>query len=192
MNSQLILEVLKKVKRPTNVLLDIFIGGYNYKKAKRRALYPTLPDFSEIDGGSKTLEKKRHNFYSLLFQLKRQGFVKREHKGNKTHWKITSLGEKRLEKIKNIFRFPKLIYKQEKDNGLNMIVFDVPEKYKSKRDWLRQNLLALDFTMLQKSVWMGKNKLPEEFLKTLNELGLIDFIHIFKITRTGTIQKLDF
>jgi len=45
--------------------------------------------------------------------------------------------------------------------------------------------------MLQKSVWLGKNKLPEEFLKALAELDLIDFVHIFKIGRAGTIKKLD-
>ena len=43
--------------------------------------------------------------------------------------------------------------------------------------------------MLQKSVWIGKNKIPEEFLKALAELDLMNFIHILKISKTGTIAE---
>lgn len=192
MNTQLILAALKKAGRATNFLLNIFIGGYSYRKLKRRALYPTLPDFSEVEEikiNSHLLEKEKHKFYSLLSRLKKQGLVEKERKENKIYWKITSLGEKRLEKMKNVFHFPKLTHRREKDNGINIVVFDIPEKKKSTRNWLRENLIALGFQMLQKSVWMGKNKLPEEFLKSLAELGLMDYVHIFKITKTGTIKK---
>lgn len=188
MDTKQILEFLKKAERPTNVLLDIFIGGYNYKELKRKALYPTLPDFKS---SGLAVEKTKNNFYSLLSQLKKQGFIEKKQKESGTFWKITSRGEKKLEKLKNIFKFPKLSYKQEKDNGLNMIVFDIPEKHRAKRDWLRYVLLALEFTMLQKSVWIGKNKLPEEFLKALNELDLTNFVHILKIFKTGTIKELN-
>ena len=189
MNTQRILEVLKKAERPTYILLNIFIGGYSYQKLKRRALYPTLPDF---ENNEPSTEKTKNNFYSLLSRLKRQGFVERKRKGSKTFWKITPKGEKRLEKLKNIFKAPRLFYKQEKDGGLNIVVFDIPEKHRAKRNWLRSNLLSLDFIMLQKSVWIGKNKLPEEFLKALAELDLIEFVHIVKVSKTGTIKELNF
>ncbi|MEK7193921.1 MAG: hypothetical protein AAB651_01020, partial [Patescibacteria group bacterium] len=97
MNTQRILEVLKKAERPTYILLNIFIGGYSYQKLKRRALYPTLPDF---ENNEPSTEKTENNFYSLLSRLKRQGFVERKRKGSKTFWKITPKGEKRLEKLK--------------------------------------------------------------------------------------------
>ena len=184
MNVHLILKTLEKASKPTNILLNMFIGGFNYKEFKRKALYPTLPDFSE-----KEIKRNESNFYSLLSYLKKQGFVKKGQKRNKTYWIITSLGKEKLEKLKSAF--PKLTYKQEKDDGLNIFTFDIPEKQKAKRNWLRRSLLALNFKMLQKSVWIGKNKLPEEFLKDLNDLKLIDFIHIFRVNRTGTIKELN-
>lgn len=194
MKTQLILEILKKAGRATDFLLNIFLGGFDYKRLKRKVFYPTLPDFSEINKMKFTprlLEKEKHRFYSLLSNLKRQGFIKKDQKGKRVFWRITPLGEKRCEKLKVFFHFPKVDYKQEKDKGMNIVVFDIPERQRSKRDWLRHALMALDFIMLQKSVWIGKNKLPEEFLKTLAELNLMDFVHIFKISKTGTIKELN-
>ena len=189
MTTQRILELLKKAEQPTYILLNILVGGYSYTRAKRKAFYPTLPDFNS---GEISETKNKNKFYSLLSRLKKQGFIEKKRKGNKTYWKIAPKGEKRLEKLKNILRFPKLFYKQEKDNEFNIVVFDIPEKHRPKRNWLRSNLLALGFVMLQKSVWIGKNKVPKEFLKALVELGIIDFIHIFKISKTGTIKELNF
>jgi len=194
MKTQLILEILKKTGRITESLLNIFLSGYDYKKMKRRVFYPTLPDFSKTDTtriNPKLLQKEKHKFYSLLSRLKRQGFVEKKQKGNKTWWTITSLGREKLEKIKITFHFPLFNVRHEKDNDISLIVFDIPEKHRAKRDWLRSTLLALGFTMLQKSVWIGRNKLPEEFLNALAELDLIDSVHIFKITQTGTLKKLN-
>jgi len=193
MKTQLILENLKGVGRTTEFLLNIFLGGYNYRKIKRKVFYPTLPDFSETDRvkmDSQLLQKEKHKFYSLLSRLKKQGFIKKEQKRNKIFWKITPRGKQRIEKLKTIFRLPRVNYKPEKDDEINLIVFDIPEKHKAKRQWLRHVLLSLDFTMLQKSVWIGKNKLPEEFLKALAELDLMNFIHILKISKTGTITGI--
>jgi len=192
MNTKSILETIKKAGRTTDILLNIFIGDNTYKNLKKKVMYPTLPDFSKADKikiDPLLLEKEKHKFYSLLSKLKKQGFIKKERKGNKMFWEITPRGEQRIKNFKNIFHFPKVDYKTEKDNGTNLIIFDIPEKYRAKRSWLRSALLSLDFEILQKSVWIGKNKLPEEFLKTLAELELINFVHILKITKTGTIKK---
>lgn len=194
MKTRLILETLKKTGRATDFLLNVFLGGFNYKGLKRKVFYLTLPDFSGINKtkfDSRILEKEKHRFYSLLSKLKKQGFIKKGEKRRKIFWRITPLGEKKIEKLKNIFSFPKFNHKEGKDNGINIIVFDIPEKHKTKRDWLRHTLLTLGFTMLQKSVWIGKNKLPEEFLKALAELNLVDFVYIFKISKTGTIKEFN-
>jgi hypothetical protein len=193
MNTQTILEALKKTKRSTYILLNIFLGGFNYKKFKRKVFYPTLPEFSknkEAEIDLNLLKKEKHKFYSLLSQLKKQGFIEKEKKKNKIYWKITTLGEKRFEKLKNLYRFPRKDYKKEKDNGINIIVYDIPEKKRGVRDWLRDSLVALGFVILQKSVWLGKSKLPEEFLKSLADLGIIDYVHVFRITKIGSIKEL--
>lgn len=192
MITQRILEILKMAERPTYIILNILMGGFNYKRIKRKAFYPTLPDFNSPETHEIIKTKNKNKFYSLLSRLKKQGFIEKKIKQSKIYWKLTSKGEKRLENLKNALKFPKLFYKQEKDNRLNIVIFDIPEKYRRKRNWLRNNLLALGFTILQKSVWIGKNKIPKDFLKAMTELEIIDFIHIFKISKTGTIRELNF
>jgi len=187
MSAQSILETLKKAKRPTMFLLNIFIGGHNYREMKRKAFYPTLPEFSKQKDAAQLSKEKEHNFYSALYQLKKQGLIKKELRKNKTYWEITSLGKNKIEKIGKIFHLPTPIYKREKDNGVNIVVFDIPEKRKNMRSWLRSALLNMGFTLLQKSVWTGKNKLPENFLKDLSDLGLMDCVHIFRAVKLGTI-----
>jgi len=189
MKTQDILGILNKQARVAGVILNLLIGGFNYRAMKRKAFYPTLPDFSEIKNDNKSFERQKHNLYSLLQRLEKQGLVKKNKKDNKTFWGITAIGRKKLEKFKSIFHLPKRNYKKEKDDGFNIMIFDIPEKQRFKRLWLRSQLLSIDFSLLQKSVWIGKNKLPEEFLSDLDYLGLMDFIHIFKVNKTGTIKN---
>ena len=44
--------------------------------------------------------------------------------------------------------------------------------------------------MIQKSVWIGKVKIPKEFLDDLFKLRLIDYIEIFEISKAGSLKNL--
>jgi hypothetical protein len=44
--------------------------------------------------------------------------------------------------------------------------------------------------MVQKSVWVGKTKIPQDFLDDLFKLKLVDFVEIFEISRTGSLKHL--
>lgn len=195
MTSEEILKILKTAGRTTGFLLSIFLGNqlFSYKKMKRKALYPTLPDFSDKNGHidlSNDKEKNRRKMCALLYQLKKQGFVAKNINNGKTFWEITANGKKHLEKLINKFNLPRKIYKKEKNNGFTIVIFDIPEKYRRKRDWLRHALITLEFELLQKSVWIGKNKIPKSFLNDLADLNIIDNIHIFSVAKTGTIKNV--
>ena len=71
-----------------------------------------------------------------------------------------------------------------------IVSFDVPEKEKRKRGWLRSTLKNLGFRMLQKSVWIGKVKIPEAYLEDLKRLRLLSYIEIFAISKRGTIRHI--
>ena len=107
--------------------------------------------------------KKRQRFYSLMFKLK---IIKNNYQAKK---------------------FPKTIYPKEKDDSPKIVIFDIPERYKSKRNWLRSCLVNLNFKLLQKSVWLGKTKIPIAFIKDIKDLGIFSYIHIFSINKSGTI-----
>src|SRR3989344_2266184 len=93
--------------------------------------------------------------------------------------------EKRKEKSLPESKYPI----QEKDE-LKIIIFDIPEAEKRKRAWLRSVLRNLEFTMIQKSVWSGKTKLPQEFISQMHKLNLLSYVEIFTISKTGSLKKL--
>ncbi|MBI2635441.1 MAG: CRISPR-associated endonuclease Cas2, partial [Parcubacteria group bacterium] len=73
---------------------------------------------------------------------------------------------------------------------LKVVIFDIPEKQKHKREWLRGQLQDLGFKMIQKSVWMGKRKFPKEFLEDIRDLKLLAYVEIFSVTKTGSMRPL--
>ena len=62
-----------------------------------------------------------------------------------------------------------------------IIAFDVPEKYRRERDWLRIELKNLGFAMMQKSVWYGSSPLPQDFITSLDDLKILKFIKFFDV-----------
>ncbi len=120
----------------------------------------------ETERNRRTALLGRKRIHVYLSRLKKQGLISH----NKSSWKIARAGKKRLVQLKKKFHFSflKTEYKKEKSNEIILVSFDIPEKEKYKRDWLRRQLQELGFTLLQKSVWMGKIALPEEFISNLN------------------------
>ncbi len=62
-----------------------------------------------------------------------------------------------------------------------MVLFDIPEKKRKTRNWLRLQLKLWDFKLLQQSVWIGKGPLPKEFTDRLRLLGIYECVKILKI-----------
>ncbi len=139
----------------------------------------------------KRQEEKK--FYTLLSKMRHEGLIKKEKFENGKIWELTKKGFNHLEKISGFpgIVLPQKKYKKEKSNDLTLIVFDIPEKYKYKRAWLRKYLIDLGFQILQKSVWIGKYEIPEDFLYDLKDLNLLDNMHILKVNKTGSLLNFD-
>ncbi|MBI2506942.1 MAG: hypothetical protein HYW00_02285 [Candidatus Colwellbacteria bacterium] len=155
--------------------------------ASRGQIEKKMRELRESGGIVSDLEMKRRqqNFYSMVGKLQREGFIKKT-KDRKLF--ITILGKKKYEKILN--RLPRRHYKPQVDDSLKVVIFDIPEKQKHKREWLRGQLQDLGFKMIQKSVWMGKRKFPKEFLEDIRDLKLLAYVEIFSVTKTGSMRPL--
>ena len=158
--------------------------GASRKKIERRSweLRRHGPSISSKKG----FRQQRDNFYSLLYHLQKDGLIERR----RGKWSITARGEKKHKTILN--RLPLRKYQKKKDTSLKIVIFDIPEKEKKKRNWLRYRLVELDFKMLQKSVWTGRVKLPEEFINDLRDLHLLQYIEIFTVTKSGSLRQLGY
>lgn len=65
-----------------------------------------------------------------------------------------------------------------------LISFDIPEKKKKTRDWLRNQIKYWEFKMIQKSLWLGYGPLPREFTNRLRQLEIHENVRIFRIKKT--------
>lgn len=130
-------------------------------------------------------EIKKKTLKTTLWRLKRLGFLKNENR-------VLSITKKGKEYIQS-----KLMKKlpahavpisgsKKKINNL-IIAFDVPEKYRYKRNWLREELVCLGFIPIQKSVWFGSNSLTKEFIVKLNALNLLSCIKFFSAKEASII-----
>ncbi len=171
------------------ILEGIRLSSDTYKVTKRLLGHMDEPKF-DYKAWQRQEEKR---FYILLAKMRRDGFIKKEKFDGKNFWELTKKGLKHFEKIPG---FPKIIlperkYKKEKSNDLTLVVFDIPEKEKYKRAWLRKYLVELGFEMLQKSVWIGKYQVPEDFIYDLKGLEILDNMHILKVHKTGSLINFD-
>lgn len=181
----IVLEELKSGALLTLELLDAILGAYQRSyKAMLGITYkepPQKKSFYEIE------REKQQVFYTLLNKMKRDGLISKKQSSKGTLWQSTAKGLKKLGLIK---KRRKNRYSVARDKTTKIIIFDIPETFKSKREWLRETLRFLEFKMLQKSVWIGTSVIPEDFILDLRDGGLLEYVHVFEIGTRGTIREL--
>lgn len=181
-----ILDALSRAACASGELLDIFLTDYHtsYRLARGirvpRRRRPSPPVELEL--------VERQRFYNLLCKLKRDGITR--HEGSR--WHITKKGRSvfRALTARLAVSLPHAVYPSQPAAQWTIIAFDIPERDKRKREWLRLALKRLGFTMLQKSVWIGKVVLPQEFLHDLNSLRILPYVEILSVTKTGSLRQL--
>lgn len=190
---EIIIKILEAVKdyaiEQISLVEGILRAGYGASQTKIQ--YEAFRAYLRLKLGKnylKDLEKRkkvRNNLRSLISKLKKEGLIQ-ESKDKKIF--LTNKGKEKLEKLKSMLPIKKYKAKQSKD--FIVITFDIPEKERSKRNWLRRKLMELNMKMLQKSVWIGKITLPKEFISDLDYYRISPYVEIFKISKSGTIQKI--
>jgi hypothetical protein len=140
----------------------------------------------------KKREQIKQKYYKLIYVLKKDGLIKEVEGEDKSVLIITKKGTDKIVALRNKKRraLPNIYYKKENAINLIIVMFDIPEKERRKRAWLRAVLKNLGLKLIQKSVWIGKTKIPQPFLKDLADLRLINFVEIFEITKTGSLKHI--
>ncbi len=138
-------------------------------------------------------QEKRQRAYNFVAYLKRDGLIEERRKGDRAFIVLTRRGAMRrgdLVKRRNEgFPNPKYSPAGGQDK-ITIIAFDIPERDRRKRNWLRYALRDMGLRMIQKSVWFGKQKLPQRFLDDLKMLRLTEHVEIFEISKAGTLRHL--
>ena len=99
--------------------------------------------------------------------------------------RLTKIGKDYVKHRKFLWR---RMYVPMMSDEVIIVSFDVPERRRHWRDWLRFQLASLGLQKLQLSVWIGKVKLPEEFLEDLKKFQLLTYVHILSVGKKGTLK----
>lgn len=112
-------------------------------------------------------------YHQNIYRLKKRGIL--EDKND-----IFLLSKKGIALYNNPYR--KIKTKPLKTRKI-FIIFDIPEKKKKVREWIRTQIKNWDFGMIQKSVWIGFGPLPKEFEERLKILGVNDGVKIYNLQK---------
>jgi len=137
--------------------------------------------------------RDRKQFYDRLHYLKKQGLVIKRGAAGASRWVLTKQGRDRLRAYQQSradpFSSSHISFPASQGGGLTIVSFDIPEKERRKRDWIRRCLVEMDFVPLQKSVWVAQGGVHEDFIHALRERKLLAAVHIFAVTRQGASMK---
>ena len=126
----------------------------------------------------------KNSLSATLSRMKKNGLLRLD----KQKWATTQEGEELLKSKNSEIRkfFPNHKPKINKLPKTTIVIFDIPEKKKRYREWLRSELIGLSFELIQKSVWLGPS-LPKEFIKYLEETKILKFIRFFRASEQELI-----
>ncbi|MDP2930446.1 MAG: hypothetical protein Q8N56_02435 [bacterium] len=118
-----------------------------------------------------------------IYDLKRRGYIQEIGKKGKKRIQLTSKGE--LEIIK--YKIKSKTQKTKWDGKWRAISWDVPERSRKDRDYLRGKLRWLGFKELQKSFWV----FPFEIKNEIEELTRLYKEELAGDVRFLTIEKIE-
>ena len=187
-----ILEFLVKSAETSFDIVDaILSSGYGASYGRMRYRLKQNQSRRDMDDNKR---KRLQNCRNILFKLKQDGLVVESKRGEDKIISITHKGKLKLANLKlgvsHSKNFPDPHYDKEKQSFFTIVVFDIPEKERRSRDWLRAVLKNLGLQLIQKSVWIGKIKIPKELLDDIFRLKLENFIEIFEISKAGSLKQL--
>lgn len=146
-------ELIEALKQP--VTMDKF---YHY-------CYGDLSNYKD--------KKKKQKIYSTFYSLKKNNYLIKKGKGNKSFYILTPKALIKILKIKN-----KIRKRKKWDGKYRIVIFDIPEKFKKIRDLFRRSLYQLNFKELQESILISEDNLFDEVERLANYLGIREYIKL--------------
>jgi DNA-binding transcriptional regulator PaaX len=184
------LKYTEKIKR--NILNDTFdmaalvfgflidLGEMTVETFLNPSLYADLPS-GNLRFSLKNNKPKEATIKQTINRMQKHGLIKKE--GGK--YVLTLIG-------KNITKYilgRKKVFEKKWDKKYRVVIFDIPEKKKHSRDWLREELYLLKYEKLQESVLVGKFPLPKDLIREIKNKKINKFVDYLLVEKI--YSKLD-
>ena len=131
-------------------------------------------------------DKKRH-LQKYLFKLKTDGLIL---ENASQQIKLSAKGAKKLGLLKKNRILDRSLYKKEIGDRVIIISYDIPVYFNRERNTLRDILRILGFKMVHKSVWIGKVKIPKQFIVALEKFEILKYVEILEVTKNGSLKEI--
>ena len=144
---------MKKVRRRfslTDWLILGLAGALDFFQEIRDP-FGIISNYYQTYFGTVPQRYRKENLSHSLWRALKRGKIKRFIKKGKVFYYLTSEGKKQIGK-----KYLLLIAKKKQwDRRWRLVIFDIVEKNRKGREFLRKNLKMMGFAMLQKSVWIS-------------------------------------
>lgn len=114
---------------------------------------------------------KRESARTTLWRLEKRGFIERSENGE---FRLSEEGSRFLKQKERLPEEPW-------DGKWRLVTFDIPEKRRRERDWLRSALINAGYSLIQRSVFLGKRPIPHSISETIEERSLSGFVRLIVI-----------
>ncbi|HEY4715390.1 MAG TPA: hypothetical protein VIH31_02695 [Candidatus Paceibacterota bacterium] len=131
-------------------------------------------------------EHKR-KLQKYISKLKSDGFVSENTYGQIL---LSGKGQEKLSKFKGRLNVNKNNYQKEPGTELIIVSYDIPKEFNRERDILRDLMKLLGFKIIHQSVWVGKVKLPKQFIIDLENMGILEYVEIMEVTKKGSLKNI--
>ncbi len=182
------MRIIDKESNSGKIIRALGMGiGISVALANRRTSYKiTKTLIKEIFG----LNKKPTNTSLYFSKLRRQKLISIETVGSEERLVLTENGRK----IFLRFDYENLEIGKVKiwDRHFRLVIFDIPEKQRRRRDLFRLKIKELDFVKFNDSVWIYPYPCQKEIDFIANYLGIGKYVHfalVRDITNKDRLEK---
>lgn len=129
---------------------------------------------------------KKHNFNVLVNRLSKTKDISKTVKDGKAYFTLSDY------KGILIKRFPLVSLRDSWDGKFQVVIFDIEEINKKRRNFLRGKLKELGFGMWQRSVWISPLPIKDKLRDFLKEQGLFGTVCVFTVGKEDCGNLRDF
>ncbi len=139
----------------------VYAGAFTIAASSPRFVSKVMPMFLRHASYELRRHKDRQRkFTNAFYYLKKKGLLNLEYYGRQLYISLTEEGQKLFKR----YRIDDMQIKKPKrwDKKWRVLIFDVPDEHRIKREALRGKLKELGLYQLQKSVWVCPYEFEEE------------------------------
>lgn len=122
-------------------------------------------------------ELKKSSLAQALKRLREDGLIEKDQSSGEIIYKLTKAGRDKA-----------ILMKEEDENWdgkWRLVVFDIPEKRRAARQFLRKKLIEWGFKKWQKSVWACKKNCTEQLEDVIKKAGIEDWVLVVESSHVG-------